>query len=1572
MTSTTIDHPRYATLETLGQGAQGVVVRVVDRERPGVPLVAKVARAGLRDADDTTLRGELAILSRVRSRGLVRVHDFTRDKRGVAFLVEDFVEGDDAVTWVSRATDPRDRVWRLLVLGLELTRTLRVLHDAGVVHGDVKPKNIRATSVASLSAAEREAARIVLLDLGAAAFTRLAAANEAGSIHTPAFAAPEVCAGAPASPAADVFSLGRTLAACAVGRRDGVQDGSGASLRDQAPWVPSRVGALIDAATAKHPADRPRAEAIERELRRALREAAVDAPGDAPDARHAIEQGGGAFGALVRERELTAVQRRVASPSPSERVIYVMGAHGSGKSHLLRELALRMYLEGRGDDVRVVSWRTRETVEQNGRTAPAESTTAERQRLEGDEAKTEGDRPALLRFLRGAGPCPFFEDARDAKVRAGPERGISARPGAEALRVYREKQALPSSSHALGSRLPRVIVLDDVDRAPVEVREAIESYRCRAVASPDDDVLVVAGVIEAPLSARAVVIELAPLDDAASKALLGELGVEEERHAEIGREAGGQPGWLFAALGRCPLTRDAAIARVGVLREEARQLLGLVATLGGQASLARVPMTNAAMLAAECFEAGLLTRSAEGDGDAVRLTSPHLAGELASALASYALSDMATEIALVDPALPSSTLAAIARSSSPPSRRHDLLVETGRRAAREGARATEIEALVVLASDATSRTAERVLRLERLLRDAGRARSYPQILGWLDELSAKPSHAHRAIAPLAERRRAEDRARAGEMDTARAAADRAIDLAKDLGDDARVYAHATRGAIALWSAEWSVARDHFAIATELADAFARRETGESLDAEEIARLEHNLGVVELYRNQPELAAAAFERSTRIKRALGDRVGVRACLLNLGLALTRIEPRWPSAEAALVEGMALAESLEEPLGRGWCLAALADLAVRRRRAREAERHVAEAESLGDVVPKTVRADLVILRAQIALLDGDARCALGVLTAVDADIRRDDALVDARVSMLEARALLACLPVSAVLRRRAAKKAIASIRRARGGELPEAEEDAIAALRAARRTKIITERTKMKDDDIVETDMAWSILDVLASAAPPEECIVQLARAIVTEAKGERVVVARIAEDGDPDALVAAWGIDLDGLPLADAAKRVDADTLRAARRSEKTTLYQPEIETAAGVGSRLAVAGARAAIVIEHRFRAHAFDHLAESQCKRWLTIADIALRIEAAPASREDALPAMDSLSSMASLPSPRREPQASTALPRRDAPLREYPSIVGRSPSLRRALAQLDAATEVDLPVLIEGETGTGKELFARALHDHGARRDRPFVAVNCAAIADSLFEAELFGHARGAFTGADRARPGLLARAEGGTLLLDEMGELALPRQATLLRALEEHRYRPVGSDDERPFDVRIVAATNRDLDDEVRRGHFRKDLLYRLRVLRVVVPPLREREGDIELLLRHFFARAGSRAWISPAALERLESYAFPGNVRELSHLAQRLVASGLTRIDVANLPREVRAALLASPSAPAHASRDLGDGDLAPTEGARAEVENALAQTGGNISRAAGLLGITRHGLKKRMLRLGLRAKREVGS
>ena len=1462
-----IHHPRYTVHETLGEGAQGRVVRVVDRERPDLRLAAKVVRGGAdgRHAEgDASLAGEFALLARLRIAGLVRVHDFGRDTRGALFLVEDLVDGDDAIAALASGNDV-ERAQRISALALDVAETLAALHDAGFVHGDVKPSNIRVPRPDGSRAGK---SRAMLLDLGACAtpHSRANAArpdSRALAVHTPAFAAPEVKAGMRPSAQADLYGLGATLWACATGSASRAGE-----LRDRAPWVQPRLADVIASLIAPAPADRPRTA---RDVLGALGRSAMSGAAWESGAREHH----------VREQE---VRRLLALDAGAlrRRVVYLVGPSGAGKSHVAREVVTRALLSGR--EARLVRF------------------------PETDAAFVSH----LVRRLR---------------------TGADLAGGGDALLL---------------------LVLDDLHAASVEVVEALESFRCMVSASPRP-VLVVATTLQAPPNAESLAI--GPLDTETIERLCRDQGALcADVAREVAREAGGLPGWLFASLGRVPLTVEAALARVAALPEAARSLLALVATLDGHAPESALSATENGLAA--CFEAGLLEREPGG----IRLASPHLAAALAGALGSYEISDRATEIALADTSLPASMLAAVARASCPPERLRELLAETADRARHEEARAIEIEMLLALLADAKARSPARLVRLERLTRDAGIARAHPRVLGWLADAAATDA----ALGPLAERRRAEERARAGDMSAARDAADRAIALAKALLQERgpeEVYALATRGSIELWSASVLRAAELFAEARALAASIAPTisEESEFLDREEIARLEHNVGVVELYRGRAEAAAAAFEQAIALKRALGDRAGVRACLLNLGLALTRLG-RWDDGDAALVEATALADSLGQLAGRGWCLAARADLEVRRGRAREAERHLAEAESIGDAVPKTIRADLVLIRAQIALLHGDGRAALRALLAVDADLRREDALVDARALALEARSKLCLLPAE---RRGAARAAIASIRRARAGNLAEAENEAVEVLHAVRARTIASrrlpkpravhegERTLMADSKpaqdrgaVASDPSTWDLLRAF-SVEPAEVCIARLAALVVSEARAERAFVAEVDEGGG---VVRAWGIDLDGLALAEPARRIDADAVRTAK-SREGVLYQPAVATAGGTGSRLSVARGRAALVVDHRFQASAFDHVSEHACVRWLTLAEIALRfgvLGGPTAIARDAIAPMSEPSDVDPL-------GASTFVPRREQ-ARDYPDILGRSSALRRALAQLDAAVDADLPVLVEGETGTGKELFARALHDHGRRRAGPFVAVNCAAIADALFEAELFGHARGAFTGADRARGGLLARAEGGTLLLDELGELPLPRQATLLRVLEERRYRPVGRDDDRPFDVRVVAATNRDLDRCVEEGTFRKDLLYRLRVLHVVVPPLRERRGDVEHLLRHFLARAGSRVPITPAALELLEAYAFPGNVRELEHLAQRLAAASVPRVDVANLPRGVRAARTARESA-----------SSSPSE--RDEVEGALARTRGNISHAAALLGLTRHGLKKRMLRLGLRGKAE---
>jgi DNA-binding NtrC family response regulator len=283
---------------------------------------------------------------------------------------------------------------------------------------------------------------------------------------------------------------------------------------------------------------------------------------------------------------------------------------------------------------------------------------------------------------------------------------------------------------------------------------------------------------------------------------------------------------------------------------------------------------------------------------------------------------------------------------------------------------------------------------------------------------------------------------------------------------------------------------------------------------------------------------------------------------------------------------------------------------------------------------------------------------------------------------------------------------------------------------------------------------------------------------------------------------------------------------------------------------------------------------------------------------------------------------------------------------------------------VLLSGESGVGKELVARALHAESDRGDGPFIAVNCAGIPAELLESELFGHSAGAFTGAQRARKGLFAEAAGGTLLLDEVGEMPLAMQSKLLRILQDGSLRPVGENRERQVDTRILAATNRDLVAEVASGRFREDLFYRLETFAIEIPALRRRDDDIELLAAHFVARFGAAAeqrirGLAPEAMACLRRYAFPGNVRELSNAIERAVAFAHgDQIEVEDLPERIRRqGDLRLPQAD-EAGRPalLGAGELPPLrEIERRYVRLVLERCDGNKKRAADCLDIGRRTL-----------------
>jgi two-component system response regulator PilR (NtrC family) len=314
--------------------------------------------------------------------------------------------------------------------------------------------------------------------------------------------------------------------------------------------------------------------------------------------------------------------------------------------------------------------------------------------------------------------------------------------------------------------------------------------------------------------------------------------------------------------------------------------------------------------------------------------------------------------------------------------------------------------------------------------------------------------------------------------------------------------------------------------------------------------------------------------------------------------------------------------------------------------------------------------------------------------------------------------------------------------------------------------------------------------------------------------------------------------------------------------------------------------------------------------------------------------------------------------------------SLIGKSAQMQRVFDLIGKIHSTRTGVLITGESGTGKELVARALHTEGNRAEAPFVAVNCGAIPAELMESELFGHLKGSFTSASRDSEGLFVRADGGTLLLDEIAELPLALQPKLLRALQERRVKPVGATEETEIDVRVIAATNRELEEEVERGAFRSDLYYRLNVIELRIPPLRQRVVDIPMLVDHFLRRfaaeQGKRiSGISPEAMRRLESYHFPGNVRELENIIERAVTlCGESHLGAADLPPLRQRPQVAGDPATVAIPEDGLDLEAVLTDYERAIVQRALEQSGGVRKRAAALLGISFRSLRYRLKKLGL--------
>ena len=453
----------------------------------------------------------------------------------------------------------------------------------------------------------------------------------------------------------------------------------------------------------------------------------------------------------------------------------------------------------------------------------------------------------------------------------------------------------------------------------------------------------------------------------------------------------------------------------------------------------------------------------------------------------------------------------------------------------------------------------------------------------------------------------------------------------------------------------------------------------------------------------------------------------------------------------------------------------------------------------------------------------------------------------------------------------------------------------------------------------------------------------------------------------------WGEGITGRVLASGlpaiVQDVDAEPLFLFRTVERRALPP---QTVAFIALPIEVNGATIGVLACHRIRSrqrHLNDDLA--LLRILATLAGQLLQLEQLVAEERRQLAA--------------RNEALENAL---DVGSARY-GLIGRSPVLLQALGELERVSQSQATVLLLGESGTGKELFARAVHLASGRRDQPFIKVNCSAIPETLFESELFGHERGAFTGASAARVGWFEQAHGGTIFLDEIGELPLPMQSKLLRTLQEGTLVRLGGQREIRIDVRLVAATHRDLAREVQSGGFRQDLYYRLNVIPIRLPSLRERREDVRALALHFVSRANQahqrNVHLAPDALARLQTHDWPGNVRELGNLIERLVlladhtlvtAAALERFmpealgggaPAAALPAPRRPATTAAeaPAAPTAAGAGLvRDYQSAGSHDAQA-LQDALTRHGGNQSRAAQSLGLTLRQFSYRLRKAGLR-------
>ncbi|MCC7542263.1 MAG: sigma 54-interacting transcriptional regulator, partial [Deltaproteobacteria bacterium] len=1512
---------------------------------------------------------------------------------GTPILVESFARGDAADRVVQRVRGRPQSVVELAaqIVG-QVAEGLAAVHAAGLVHGDVKPANV-------IVERERGRTTAVLVDLGLAR-----APGQGTASGTPAYMAPEAFAGT-SSPASDLFSLGAAAHELLTGglphglsRGASVARLAHASLglralgpTDLPAWVPAALARVVCECLRRDPAERPpsaewvaetlaplRGESVASALRHPSREAEA--------AR--LERLPWIGSRAVRDSLARSIEDALEGRGPPS--IEVVGPRGAGRKRLVMDVIREVQASRatRGSYCPPFTQGAGAWLDEPGivllADEPEEVVTMARHRSEA-RARYLSERRTVLVTLR-ADPHAL-EEVRAGRVELGaldPDgvaRLLASAIGRPPSRAVLD--AALEASAGLAGLLVRALASAARQGRPLDRASSFTRQRTDEATAPSG-------------ASRRIAMLLAAAGGALPYATLRDLTLDDPSALPDGSEALRRIGAATLATdGRLVLRQDVVEAsrgdpEVSVFAAEVFAVSANDSYVAAHAAMAtRRPDTwRHVRLAADELRA-------RGDVDrAVRLLETFVrtdAGESERASAATALGDALRSAARYDEAIEalggvSGTEAGVLRADvlRRMGRRHDARVEARRvldcpePSAAERATARAIVARVLLDEGRTGEAVE-MLGLERGPTEPVRVREVRALVeiargdarSAMDRLATPPVE----LAPEDEARLLAVSASAavalGDGVAASRSLSRAVELANGAGEPhaAAVYL-ATLASVRAESGELALAIEDLRAAVRTLARLGRRG--------ELARALYNLANVLAVVGHDADAWDALSGGARAAADAGDaNVSVHLALLegeltvrkgDLGKALATWRGAVSDAHAGpRVRAALWARITEAEAGRG-------DLASAEAALDAARRAMAE---LGD---DAVSVDVHLAAARVALESSPPRFdrarehALAAWDRAERGVAFETRL---RAGVAAATALDASGDAARAAEIRATARALLD---RVASALPLALRAKLRAVPAYQGLLARAPFARATDAAEVAADARWRVLASAASALAAETRRIRIAERLVEHTLdllgAERAFVMVRDADGRPRVLAARGLAPLgaDEAPSRSVALRVLAegtsmssvDARADARLEGATSVHAMHLRSVLAAPLVAAVTSGEhdpatgrvlGVLYADDRLRAGAFGPTEEALLRALASIGAGALSASRVLASTRREARRVESLRRRLARTV---DAQAAELVALRKAPGADVLAgeLRGASPAARKLADLVALVARSDPPVLVLGESGTGKEVVARAIHALGPRATGPFVAENCAAIPEALFEATLFGHVRGAFTGADRARIGLFEAAHGGTLLLDEIGEMPVPMQAKLLRALEQKEVRPVGATRTRTVDVRVVAATHRDLADRVQRGLFRQDLLYRLAVLTVVVPALRDRPDDVPLLVAHMLERhaAGRRPRIERRAMEALGRYGWPGNVRQLENEVRRWCALGLEVVRAEDLSADI-----ASRAAVADDQLDL----RARTEALEREViARALERSHGNRTQAAQILGVSRFGLQKMLARLRL--------